>query len=362
MRKVIPVAEPWITDLERKYVAEAITDLTYIPRFEQAFAEYVGRRYAVSLPSCTSAIHLSLAALGIGKGDEVIVPDITWIGSSAPITYVGATPVFCDVDPHTWCIDIEALKIAITPRTKAIIAVDLYGGMPDYDKLIKLAIQHGIHVIEDAAEAVGSEYHGKKAGSFGGTSCFSFHGSKTLSCGEGGMLVTDNTTVYDRVLFLRDHGRTGTSFYNEEVAFKYKMSSVQTGLGLAQLERIEELVDKKRQIFKWYHDRLNNNPLVEQMNIEMNGCKNSYWMTTVVLRKEKNTNEVTQMLAKHNIHTRPFFYKLSSLLAYNEGFVALEKYYGTKQINGFNLPSGLMMTEEEVDYVCDRLEEILECC
>lgn len=352
MRKVIPVAEPWITDLERQYVADAITDLTFIPRFEQAFAEYVGRQYAVSLPSCTSAIHLALLSLGIGEGDEVIVPDITWIGSSAPITYVGATPIFCDVDDKTWCIDIEDLKIKITPRTKAIITVDLYGGMPDYDKIIKLASKLNIAVIEDAAEAIGSEYNGVKAGGFGRVSCFSFHGSKTLSCGEGGMLVTDEKDIYERVRILADHGRIAPSFYNTEIAYKYKMSSVQAGLGLAQLERIDELVAKKRQIFKWYYDRLGDHHKIAQMNHEPENVKNSYWMTTVVFDFPKI---VARPLNEKGIQTRQWFIPLSHLPAYGAW-----KFCATEiNTDGLNLPSGLMMTEEEVDYVSNTLIEVL---
>lgn len=357
MRKVL-ITEPWITDLEREYVAEAITDLAYIPRFENAFADYVNRKYAITLPSCTSAIHLSLLALGIGAGDEVIVPDITWIGSSAPITYVGAIPVFCDVDEKTWCIDVEALKIAITPRTKAIITVDLYGGMPEYDTIEKLACSHGINVIEDAAQAIGSEYKGRKAGSFGATSCFSFHGSKTISCGEGGMLVTDSKTIRDRVLVLRDHGRIAPSFYNTEIAYKYKMSSVQAGLGLAQLERIEELVAKKREIFGWYWKRLDFR--VGTLNHEPMHIKNSYWMTTVILHRSDNYHRggVMRHLKNAGIATRPFFAPLSGLPAYTHdvNFRVIHKLGNY----GMNLPSGLTLTEDDVDYVCKKLLEILD--
>ena len=260
----IPVAGPSVTDKEVAYVAEAARTAWYSSageyqrRFEDAFAEYVGRKYAVSLPSCTSALHLSLVALGIGTGDEVIVPDATWIGSSAAISYVGASPVFADVDRDTWCLDAVSLANAITERTRAVIVVDLYGGMPDMDALLKIAADRGVAVVEDAAEATGSEYHGRRAGSFGATGVFSFHGSKTLTTGEGGMLVTDDHSIYERVGVLRDHGRQpgDTGFFNGEVAFKYKMSGLQAAFGLAQLERVDELVSMKRQIFQWYEDRL----------------------------------------------------------------------------------------------------------
>jgi perosamine synthetase len=221
----IPVAGPWITQREIDYVADAVAHAwygnanMYHTRFEEAFRAYVGRRYAMALPSCTSAIHLSLLALGAGAGDEVIIPDSTWIASAAPISYVGATPVFVDVDPDTWCITPAAFKNAITPRTKAVILVDLYGGMPDMREILPIARDHGIAVIEDAAEAIGSSFGASPAGSFGDVSVFSFHGSKTLTTGEGGMLVTDRKDLYDRAQFLRDEqyaGRAGLSADRED--------------------------------------------------------------------------------------------------------------------------------------------------
>ena len=237
----IPVAGPWITDREIAYVADAAAHDwyehagRYPQRFERAFAEYVGVRYAVSVPHCTAAIHLSLVAFGVGPGDEVIVPDVTWIASAAPIKYVGAKPVFADIDPITWCLSAAAFERNITPRTKAVIPVALYGNMPDMDEVRAIARQHKLVVIEDAAEAFGSMYRGHRAGSMGDTGVFSFHGSKTLTTGEGGMLVTDREDICRRVLSLRDHGRPpgDTGFLNEDVAFKYRMSSLQAALGSA---------------------------------------------------------------------------------------------------------------------------------
>ena len=262
----IPVAGPWITQKEIDYVTDAVTRAwygnanIYHQQFEEAFARYIGKRHAITLPSCTSAIHLSLLSLGIGKGDEVIVPDLTWIATAAPITYVNATPVFADCDEDTWCISPDALQACISPRTKAIIPVDLYGNMPEMDAIVDIAEDNNIVIIEDAAEAIGSEYHGEKAGSFGDTGVFSFHGSKTMTTGEGGMLVTNREDIFQRCLALRDHGRApgDKMFWNAEVGFKYKMSSMQAALGLAQLERIGELVQGKRRIFNWYRQNLAN--------------------------------------------------------------------------------------------------------
>jgi len=371
--KLIPVAGPWIGPKEISYVNDAVTNAwygdaaVYHNRFEKAFAEYIGVNYAVALPSCTSAIHLSLLALGIGPGDEVIVPDITWIATAAPITYVGAKPVFADIEPDTWCISASSLKECITSRTKAVIPVDLYGGLPEMESLFEVVRRHEIAVIEDAAEAIGSEYQGKRAGSFGDTGVFSFHGSKTLTTGEGGMLVTDREDLYRKVLFLRDHGRNpgDKMFHNTEVAYKYKMSSLQAALGLAQLERIEELIERKRQIFNWYRERLSEVEGIT-LNYEAPNTKNTYWMVTIILdrRFDLEKERIIDLLREKNIASRPFFYPLSSLPAYKNLPTAIQAQRRNTvscQISpfGINLPSALNLEKADVVYVCDAIKAIL---
>lgn len=369
----IPVAGPWITDREIEYVGQALRDGWYgganefIARFETAFATHVGVRYAVSLPSATSAIHLSLAALGIGPGDEVVVPESTWIATAAPIAYVGATPRFADVDPATWCLDVASFEAAITSRTRAVIPVDLYGGMPDMDALGRVAASHGIAVIEDAAEAIGSEFRGRAAGSFGDAGVFSFHGSKTLTTGEGGMLVTDREDLYRRVLVLRDHGRLpgDTLFRNAEVAFKYKMSGMQAALGLAQLERVTELVDRKREIFGWYQAELGGIPGLT-LNSEPDETRNSYWMTTVILDPSfgRTKEQILDHLKRSEIDCRPFFYPLSSLEAY-AGLASAASGAERNPVSyrlsatGVNLPSALSLTEVDVARACEVLRQAL---
>jgi perosamine synthetase len=369
----IPVSGPSITQKEIDYVTDAVTNAwygnanIYHEKFERAFADYIGVKYAIALPSCTSAIHLSLLALGITAGDEVIVPDVTWIASAAPINYVGATPVFADIDPHTWCISAESLESYITPKTKAIIPVNLYGGMPNMDALLAIAKKYNLVIIEDAAESIGSEYHGQKAGSFGDTGVFSFHGSKTLTTGEGGMLVTDREDLYQRVLFLRDHGRKpgDTLFYNTEVGYKYKMSSMQAALGLAQLERVEELINRKRQIFSWYQSELNGVHGLT-LNYEPNGTKNTYWMVTVIMDPMIgiDKHQLMDSLKEEYIDTRPFFHPLSSLPAYENSHsakLARERNHHSYHIAkyGINLPSGMNLTQEKVTYVCEKIKKIL---
>lgn len=371
--KRIPVAGPWITEKEIGYVADAAANDwyegagTYVRRFEKAFAEKTESRFAVALPHCTSAIHLSLAALGIGKGDEVIVPEITWIATSAPIQYVGATPVFADIEADTWCLSYDSVESLITPKTKAVIAVDLYGGMPDYGRLRAFCDQWNIALIEDAAQAAGASLDGKPAGSFGKTGVFSFHGSKTLTTGEGGMLVTNDEPIYQQVLFLRDHGRPPGDklFQNSEVAFKYRMSSVQAALGLAQTERLDDLIAKKREIFAWYQARLAEIPGVT-LNCQPPGVKNTYWMVTAVLDPAHGLRkmELQKLLSDRGIESRPFFNPLSSLQAYvgspgveeaaarNTTAYAISPY-------AINLPSALCLNEADVDHVCEELQAIL---
>jgi perosamine synthetase len=369
----IPVAGPWVTEKEVRYTADAAANgwygshNVYPERFEKGFAEYVGVAHATSLPSCTSALHLALAALGIGPGDEVIVPDATWIATSAPISYVGATPVFAEIDGESWCLDPAALERAITPRTKAAIVVDLYGNMADMDAIASVAKHHGIAIIEDAAEAIGSEYRGRKAGSFGDVATFSFHGSKTLTTGEGGMLVTSRDDLFARVLRLRDHGREPGDqlFINQEVAYKYKMSALQAAFGLAQLERIEELVARKREIFSWYTRHANGiNGIV--LNHEAPTTKNSYWMVTAVFDRELGLHKekVIAHLRHRNIDSRPFFSPLSSLPAYRH--CGGEAYWKSRNpisydiaARAVNLPSGFNMTEALVERVIGALHDIL---
>ncbi|HEV7280488.1 MAG TPA: DegT/DnrJ/EryC1/StrS family aminotransferase [Pirellulaceae bacterium] len=369
----IPVAGPSITQLEVDYVADAAARCwydnagEYNQRFERAFAEYVGSRYAMSLPSCTSALHLSLAAGGVGPGDEVIVPDVTWIATAAPVSYVGATPVFADIDASTWCLSLESVKACVTDRTRAIIAVDLYGSMPDLREILAFAEERGILLIEDAAEGFGSEIGGRKAGSFGVTGTFSFHGSKTMTTGEGGMLVTDDEAIFGRASFLRDHGRIpgDVTFRNSEVAFKYKMSAVQAALGLAQVERAEELVARKREIFGWYAEELDGLPGVT-LNSEPAGTKNSYWMTTVVLDLHMGIDktELARRLGDRGVDTRPFFHPLSSLPAYADRLEAMrarERNVASYSVSpyGVNLPCALSIERRDVALVAAALREAI---
>jgi perosamine synthetase len=369
----LPVAGPWITATEVNLVAEAAAEAWYSnanyynDKFEREFAKHTGRRYAISLPSCTSAIHLALCALGVGPGDDVIVPDATWIASAAPVTYCGAKPVFVDIDEDSWCIRPSSLEAAIGPATKAVIAVDLYGNLPDYDAVTTIAKKHDVAVIEDAAEAIGADYKGKKAGGHGVASTFSFHGSKTLTTGEGGMLVTDDDHVYQRSLQLRDHGRRpgDKNFWNVEVGYKYKMSSLQAALGLAQLSRVDELIQRKRDIFRWYEQELEGETRL-RLNPKPPHVNGTFWMVTALLDEglASRKDEITAALSDEGIDTRPFFHPLSSLPAY-AGQVDTPEMPNRNKVaysvasRAFNLPSGLLLAKADVGYVCETLRSLL---
>jgi perosamine synthetase len=373
MSERIPIAGPWITEKEIGYVTQAVTDgwyansAKYQTEFEDAFAALTGRRYGLALPSCTAGLHLALIALGIGPGDEVIVPDVTWIATSAPITYVGATPVFADFDAASWCIKADSIKAVLTPRTKAVIVVDLYGNMPDLDPILDLCRERNVAVIEDAAEAAGATYKGRPAGSFGAFSAFSFHGSKTLTTGEGGILLLDDEAAYMRCLTARDHGRDPDDmmFWNRTIGYKYRMSSMQAALGLAQLERLPELIERKRAIFNWYRRELGDIPNLA-LNCEAPDVFNVYWMVTVVLDPEFGwtKEKLVPALREYNIDCRPFFYPLSMQPAY-QSFPTAAAARACNSVSyavspyGINLPSALSLTEEQVAFVARTLKILL---
>ena len=319
----IPYTKPSITELEIRYATDAVTNgwgdrcYEYIGRFEEAFKAHLGVKHAIATSSCTGALHMGLAALGIGPGDEVILADTNWIATAAPIVHLGATPVFVDILPDSWCIDPELAEAVITPRTKAIIAVHLYGNLCDMDRLLDVGRRHGIPVVEDAAEAIGSVYHGRRAGSMGSFGAFSFHGTKTLTTGEGGMFVTNDDTLYEHVLTLSNHGRARgqtKQFSADMVGFKYKMSNVQAAIGCAQLERVEELVARKREIMQAYRDAFADFPEIS-MNPEPPGTVNGCWMPTAVFAPETGVTRerLLEAFQADTIDARVFFWPLSGL-------------------------------------------------
>jgi perosamine synthetase len=359
--------KPSITELESRYAADAAANgwgercYDYIIRFEAAFKEHLGVSHAIATSSCTGALHMGMAALGIGPGDEVILADTNWIASAAPITHLGAKPVFVDIRPDSWCIDPDLAEAAVTPRTKAILAVHLYGNLCDMERLLAIGEKHGIQVIEDAAEAIGSEYFGKRAGSMGKFGAFSFHGTKTLTTGEGGMFVTNDATLFERVLTLSNHGRARgqqKQFWPDMVGFKYKMSNIQAALGCAQMERIAELIDRKRQIFHYYLDCLKDIYRV-RMNPEPSNIVNGAWMPTVVFDEATGVSreKLAAAFSADNIDARVFFYPLSGLPM----FEAMPGNRHAWEIpeRAINLPSYHDMTPADQDRVVAVVRQLL---
>jgi len=323
MNSRIFYTKPSITELEVRYATDAAANgwgdqcYAYINRFEELFKEHLGVNYAIATSSCTGALHMGMAALSIGPGDEVIMADTNWIATASPIVNLGAKPVFVDILPDSWCIDPDKAEAAITPRTKAIVAVHLYGNLCDMDRLLAIGERHGIPIIEDAAEAIGSVYHGNRAGTMGKFGTFSFHGTKTLTTGEGGMFVTNDADLYERVLTLSNHGRARgqtRQFWPDVIGFKYKMSNIQAAIGCAQMERIEELICRKREILAYYRESLARLPTIT-MNPEPLDTINGAWMPTVVFASDTGiTREKLQAaFVAENADARVFFWPLSGL-------------------------------------------------
>jgi perosamine synthetase len=362
----IAYTKPSITELEVGYATDAARNgwgehcYDYIHRFERLFREHLGVGHAIATSSATGALHMGMAGLGIGPGDEVILADTNWVASVAPVMYLGATPVFVDILPDSWCLDPAAVERAVTPRTKAILAVHLYGNLCDMDALRSIGQRHGIAVIEDAAEALGSVWHGHKAGSMGTFGAFSFHGSKTVTTGEGGMFVTSDVALYERVLTLSNHGRARgqtKQFWPDLLGFKYKLSNVQAAIGCAQIERIDELTARKRAILARYRELLADVPGIA-MNPEPEGTVNGAWMPTVVFGRDSGVTreKLLARFAAASIDARVFFHPLSGLPIF-EGYAGGDLAMDIPA-RAVNLPSFHDMTDDDQQRVVRVLREV----
>jgi perosamine synthetase len=365
-KEMILTAGPSISAREVTYVADAARHgwnrqwSSYLTRFEREFADYVGRKYAIATSSCTGALHLSLLAAGIGPGDEVIVPDITWVATANAVLYAGATPVFCDVERETWCMDPEIMRAAITDRTRAAIPVHLYGHPARMHAILPIAEAHGLKVIEDAAPSIGAECEGRRTGTFGDAAAFSFQGAKLLVTGEGGMFVTDDDELYERAKSLADQGRDPSrTFWIRELGWKYKMSNVQAALGLGQLERVEELVEMKRRIFRWYGEELHGVAGVTLAE-EADYARSIYWMSSLLVESMPRDEFIAALRAR-NVDTRPVFPAISQYPHWPTRFMPgpTAKDVGDR---GVNLPSGVCLRRDEVAYVGRTIREVLGEC
>lgn len=367
-KRRIYYTKPSITELEVRYATDAAANgwgehcYDYIRRFEQQLSQHLGVRHTIATSSATGALHMGMAGLGIGPGDEVILGDINWIASAAPIVHLGAKPVLVDVLPDTWCLDPKAVEAAITPHTKAILAVHLYGNLCDMDALADIARRYNLHLIEDAAEAIGSIWHSQRAGSMGIFGAFSFHGTKTITTGEGGAFVTNDDALYERVLTLSNHGRARDEprqFWPERVGFKYKMSNLQAAIGCAQLERIDELIAGKRRVFKYYQDAFISQPLA--MNPEPDGTTNGYWMPTIVVDADVpfDRDALVDAFKADNIDGRTFFWPLSSLELFTPTVV--HRVSRSLSSRALNLPSYHDLSDTELARVSTHVITALGC-
>ncbi|WP_411678358.1 DegT/DnrJ/EryC1/StrS family aminotransferase [Caproicibacter sp.] len=366
MNHKISFAGPSITEKEVSYVLDAVQNgwyehcEDYIKRLEKAFAEYVGVKYAIAVHCCTHALHLACAALGLGEDDEVIVTDFSWVATAHAVAYTGAKCVFADVEPDTWTIDPDCVRKAITPRTRAIMLVHSFGQPAMMDEIMKIAEEYGLFVIEDAAPAVGAEYHGKKVGSFGDFSCFSFQGAKMTVSGEGGVLLTDSEDLYRKAYRLSDMGRTDRKavFWSDELGYQYTISNLSAALALAQLERVEDLIQKKRNLFERYDSNLGEIGKIRLVR-EREGCRSNYCYPSLLLPgvSQEKRDRILEELRARNIHARPAFPRMSRFPMYEQRFdnpvcAAIEQ-------KGICLPSAANMTDEDVDFVCDTFLELL---
>lgn len=368
---MILTAGPSITKLEKKYVNDAVSNgwnnnwNNYLIKLENRFKEYFKVRYAIPTSSCTGAMHLILKALGVKEGDEVIVPDTTWVATASVVKYVGAKPIFADIDRSTWTICTKSLISKITKKTKAIIVVHLYGHPCNMSEILKISKKYKLFLVEDAAPALGATYKNKLIGTFGIASAFSFQGAKLVVSGEGGIILTSNKVLNSKIKKLAAHGRGGNgkkgTFWIDEIGFKYSMSNIQAALCLAQFERLDELIKKRRKIFKWYEETFNkNNKII--LNKEKKPSRSIYWMTSIFLIKEKlkkklNAKKLSKILKKKGIDTRPIFPSISTYPMWKT-----KNNYFSKELAkyGLNLPSGHNLTKSKINYIAKTINNIVE--
>lgn len=350
----IPVAQPELNGNELKYLTDALLSTWisssgyYLNRFETEFSEFIGIKHGLAVSNGTVALHLALLALGIGQGDEVIVPDLTFAATINSVLYVGATPVIVDVEEDSWCIDPNEIEKAITPKTKAIIPVHLYGQAADMDRIMEIAKKHNLYVIEDAAEAHGAEYKGKKVGSFGHINCFSFFGNKVITTGEGGMCLTNDDELLEKMKIYKNHGMSVTKkYWHDVVGYNFRMTNLQAAVGVAQLERIDKILNDKQEIENNYKNILAGVSQIEfQRNIP--DRKKIIWLVSALIKERRD--EFIDFMQSEGIDIRPMFYPLSEMPVY-------EKYTFSCKVSrklstmGVNFPTNSAVNQKVYDKV-----------
>lgn len=368
-KRFIPVAAPTLNGNEKKYVTDCLdsswisSNGSYIPKFEKAFAEFSGTRYAESCFNGTVALHLALLALGVQPGDEVIVPTLTFVATPNTVVYCGAKPVFVDCEPETWNMDPAQIEAKITPQTKGIIVVHIYGHPVDMDPVIEIARKHNLFIIEDAAEAHGAKYKDRKVGALGDIATFSFYANKIITTGEGGIVVTNREDLALKVNQLKDQGYDpNRKYWFPVLGYNYRMINLQAAIGLAQLENADWHLARHRENALYYSRRLSQIPGLK-VQPEMPWACNVYWINCLVLddRFGVSRDDFMAQLYQAGIETRPFFYPMHTLPMYREMTRGQEfpvaDYYSS---HGLNLPSSASLTEEDLGYVCSQITRILQ--
>ena len=367
-RQFIPVAAPVLAGNEKRYVMDCLESTwissrgKYVERFEEAFAKFCGVRHGVSCTNGTVALHLALLALGIGPGDEVVVPTLTFVATANAVRYCGATPVFVDCESETWNIDPSLIESRITSKTKAIIVVHLYGHPVDMDAVLSLADRHGLFVVEDAAEAHGAIYGGRMVGSMGHIATFSFFGNKVISTGEGGMVITDDERLARIIRQLKDQGMDpNRRYWYPVVGYNYRMTNVTAAIGLAQVEKIEWHIQRRIEVARWYQENLR---AVRGLSwqVEKPQVRHVFQFFTIVLDGEAPMarDEVIAHLSSRGVEGRPVVYPMHTLppyrdLVHGQSFPVAERI----AFQGINLPTFAGLDRGDVDYVCECLSECL---
>ncbi len=356
----IPVYKPYLGGNEKKYVNDCIDSTwisskgKYVSLFEKRFSDFINIKYAATVSNGTVAIHLALLALGIGSGDEVIVPTLTYIASVNAIAYTGATPVFVDSTEDTWQMDVKDVERKITSKTKAVLAVHLYGYPCDMDALQAICKKHTIFLIEDCAEAIGSKYKGQHVGTFGDISTFSFFGNKTITTGEGGMVVTNDETLYDRSVHFKGQGLAKhRQYWHDVIGYNYRMTNICAAIGLAQLEQVESFINRKREIANFYETGFSKNNFLS-FHKQHKDVFHSYWMCSVLVKHSKHRDALRAHLADNGIETRPLFYPVHTMPMYSNKY---QRHQVAENLawRGINLPSYPSITNEELDYIAQKV-------
>lgn len=353
---------PYFTGREKEYVNDCLESTwissrgAYIDRFEKLFAEYTGIRHATTVSNGTVALHLALMSLGISPGDEVIVPTLTYVASANMIVQTGATPVFVDSLRDTWQIDPAAIQKAITPRTKAVMVVHLYGGACDMTRITEICRTHNLLLVEDCAEAFGTRYEGRHVGTFGEISTFSFFGNKTITTGEGGMVVTNDPTLFEKAYRLKTQGVSPhREYWHETIGYNYRMTNICAAIGLAQLEHADRILEKKRQIARWY-DRYLCHKSVKRQAVCRN-TEHSWWMHSILVDSEQHRDDLRRYLKTAGIETRPLFPPIHRLPPYKNNIVlaTAEEVSG----RGVTLPSYPDLCEDDVALISETIRNFL---